>query len=623
MHRLTSQKTSSGPPAKPSAKESPSLAKSKAFAGVQGALAIFKEVAGKTGVPGLQEGVSGLIAVLAAVKNTDDVQALTKRIQDLAEMLKKATDDDKPVSKEMQERIDRLAQAWVKSGERVHEIGSKPYMKRLVTREIDAQAITGEVAKITSAIDSFMVETMLAIEFALDGTRTLIQTSSERVESKIDAAYQGIKDIMIRQDLYAGVVPHVPAAQYDADEKLMPCHDGTRADVLSTVFAWADYGDAASADELPTTSKLQTARVFWINGPGSAGTGKTTIAYTVAVHLAAQHTLGASFFCSRDDSSRRDPKMVILTIVHQLGCFCSDFKELVVSILKEDPSIVHAVVPRQVEILLVKPLLKLGSKMPFCVVVIDALDECRDGGATSTVLSALAAFITSLAPLKFLITSRPEARILESFRITRLDAVTQRYILHQIEPRVALADVQVYLNSNLQRIKAAFKIDDWSYLDDSEVLTDSSAGLFIFAATAIRHIEDPAHGDPKSQLSALKKVISSDVGSYSHLDQLYLQVLEDAFPVMSAELLGKLKMILGSIAVLNQPLSKASLSQLLSLPSGAFEAIASRLHSVIAIPDDDQEPIRLIHPSFYEFITDRSRCVPKFLWFEEAEKEFI
>ena len=55
---------------KPSAdnKETFHIAKSTTFAGVQTALNAFKEVAGKTGVPGLQEGIKALVIVLDAVQ---------------------------------------------------------------------------------------------------------------------------------------------------------------------------------------------------------------------------------------------------------------------------------------------------------------------------------------------------------------------------------------------------------------------------------------------------------------------------------------------------------------------------------------------------------------------------
>jgi gluconate kinase len=42
--------------------------------------------------------------------------------------------------------------------------------------------------------------------------------------------------------------------------------------------------------------------VFWLNG--LAGTGKSTIAQTIAERVFAEGQLGASFFCSRDVEDR-------------------------------------------------------------------------------------------------------------------------------------------------------------------------------------------------------------------------------------------------------------------------------------------------------------------------------
>lgn len=72
MHRLKSNKLSSGSSPNSKATTAPkepfSLSKSVAFAGLQSSLNVFKEIAGKTGVPGLQEGVQALVIVLAAVQ---------------------------------------------------------------------------------------------------------------------------------------------------------------------------------------------------------------------------------------------------------------------------------------------------------------------------------------------------------------------------------------------------------------------------------------------------------------------------------------------------------------------------------------------------------------------------
>jgi hypothetical protein len=65
MHRLSLDVLKSRLPSWPQTdKDAFYLAKSTAFAGLQTALNVFKEVAGKTGVPGLQEGVKALVVVL-------------------------------------------------------------------------------------------------------------------------------------------------------------------------------------------------------------------------------------------------------------------------------------------------------------------------------------------------------------------------------------------------------------------------------------------------------------------------------------------------------------------------------------------------------------------------------
>jgi hypothetical protein len=61
------------------------------------------------------------------------------------------------------------------------------------------------------------------------------------------------------------------------------CLHNTRVDVLRHIFDWADGQDKRC--------------IFWLNG--LAGTGKSTIARTVARKYSEQERLGASFFFSR------------------------------------------------------------------------------------------------------------------------------------------------------------------------------------------------------------------------------------------------------------------------------------------------------------------------------------
>jgi hypothetical protein len=96
----------------------------------------------------------------------------------------------------------------------------------------------------------------------------------------------------------------------------------------------------------------------------------------------------------------------------------------------------RAYLSRQTELkrlIFINPLRSLAGSFPPCVVVIDALDECKDSGTTSIILSSLSRHVDELSPLKFLVTSRPEHHITTAFRSRELIPATQRLILHEVE----------------------------------------------------------------------------------------------------------------------------------------------------------------------------------------------
>ena len=60
------------------------------------------------------------------------------------------------------------------------------------------------------------------------------------------------------------------------------------------------------------------AYIFWLNG--MAGTGKSTIARTVAREWAKKERLGASFFFSRGQGDRAHASKFFTTLAYQLAC---------------------------------------------------------------------------------------------------------------------------------------------------------------------------------------------------------------------------------------------------------------------------------------------------------------
>lgn len=57
------------------------------------------------------------------------------------------------------------------------------------------------------------------------------------------------------------------------------------------------------------------------------------------------------------------------------------------------------------------------------------------------------------------------------------------------------------------------------------------------------------------------------------------------------------------LVLLQDPLSSRSLECLLSLNGGTTDMALLHLHSVLVVPEYSDSEIRLLHPSFHDFLT--------------------
>src|SRR5882762_6673106 len=107
-----------------------------------------------------------------------------------------------------------------------------------------------------------------------------------------------------------------------AEREFAPrCLENTRVDVLSKIRDWFSDPKAPS--------------IFWLGG--LAGTGKSTIAHTVAETCEMEERLAASFFFSRDRFQRRSAKWFFSTIARQICIRHPEISPYVASKLRKDP----------------------------------------------------------------------------------------------------------------------------------------------------------------------------------------------------------------------------------------------------------------------------------------------
>ena len=377
------------------------------------------------------------------------------------------------------------------------------------------------------------------------------------------------------------------------------CLGGTRKDVLGEIEHWL--------------ISEQDKYVFWLNG--LAGTGKSTIAQTFAETTFADGKLGASFFCSRDFADRSNLQMIFPTLAFQLAYQYPRFRKELLQVLKARPDVGRESLCSQMEKLVVGPLKAVHIST---LIIIDALDECKDEEPASAILSILSRYADEIPDVKFFITGRPEPRIRSGFRLKSLRPITEVFRLHNVERSSVDSDIKLFFRTHLTEIvKARSDCDfteDWPNSLDIDILCEKAAGFFIYASTVVKLVAF-RHRTPTEQL---ERIISTPQNTThegrSGIDLLYTQVLEQAVADVDTdddddEIHRRFKAVVGTVLLVFNPLSVRALSDLLRMSS--IPTTLRSLHSLLLIPDGPEDPVRIFHKSFPDFLTDHKRCKDK------------
>jgi len=382
------------------------------------------------------------------------------------------------------------------------------------------------------------------------------------------------------------------------------CLKGTRADVLLQLERWLK-------DE-------RDHRVFWLNG--LAGTGKSTIAQTFAEIGFADGKLGASFFCSRDFENRSNLQAILPTLAYQLAYRYFPFREALLRVLRAKPGIAQESLCSQMERIIVGPL---KASRVRTLIIIDALDECKDEEPASAILSVLSRYADEIPNTKFFITGRPEPRICSGFRLRSLRPITEVLRLHDVKQTSVDSDIKLFFRIRLTDI-AKTRSDcnfsqDWPNSPDIDILCKKAAGLFIYASTVVKFIAFK-NRTPTEQLDRIISLPQDTTHEgRSGIDLLYTQVLGQAVDEVGTdaeEIYSCFRTVLGAVLLLLNPLSITALSDLLGV-SNILTTLRS-LHSLLLVPDSTEDPIRAFHKSFPDFLTDPVRCKDKQLFVEPA-----
>ncbi|CAE6499953.1 unnamed protein product [Rhizoctonia solani] len=363
------------------------------------------------------------------------------------------------------------------------------------------------------------------------------------------------------------------------------CTKDTRTTLLEESMSWSEDPGMA--------------KVYWMNG--MAGTGKTTIAYTLCEKLEARKQLAASFFCTRASPECREATQIIPTIAYQLARRFLPFRYSLCQQLKKDPDISNSQLSNQFNLLLKRPLLAAKDKLSEnLVVVVDALDECSDPHIVELFLDLLFRSVLEL-PIKFFVTSRPEPAIRNKM-MPESERSRSILYLHEIELSLVQADIELYLREELASIAPAD--------EDITELAEHAGSLFIYAATAMRYIRPVgAIVNSKARLKTILAVSAESQNKLSAIDALYTTILTAAIchQELEPEEQSRRRLVLWTAVCACEPVRIQTLSTLSGLGDKDDTMVALQpLRSVLHV-SEHSGLVTTLHASFPDFMFSQAR----------------
>ncbi|KAG8723258.1 hypothetical protein FRC09_004087 [Ceratobasidium sp. 395] len=418
--------------------------------------------------------------------------------------------------------------------------------------------------------------------------RAMISSESEEQIDAYTARFRGLRE---QFDTRVGVqalradeiermnvrLKPVNQASYDPDQQ---CIAGTRLGIINELSTWAQRPNA-------------DPRLAWVHGP--AGFGKSSIATSVCMRLDGG-TLGASFFCKRDSPELRDPRRVLTTIAYQLAIRWKPYRNAVMAAIREDPELHTHHLQALYDALFGSPLKMLSKQnRGILVLVVDALDECGDPATRKPLLRCLQDLSQLTHFLRVVITSRPDLDIQEFFAHKEVCWFAEFNVLEHD----ASDDIRVFVRNRLGNMVEAQDLP----ADAVEQVAHRASGLFIWARTACAFI---AGGIDKQKY--LDLVLSDS--NLTDINSLYTTAISASLPNTEGDNKACMLEFLGVVVATatRRPLSVSNLASLLRGRSQrVLEGVLSRLLSVLYVDHNRDNAVRVSHPSFMDYLTDRNR----------------
>ena len=397
-----------------------------------------------------------------------------------------------------------------------------------------------------------------------------------------------INTYRILKDLNLDGIAYASGAGLNTTKK---CLDGTRREILQEIVDWIHDPD------------VNAPRIFWLHG--QAGRGKSAIAHTIALWFKNVGGLGSCFCFARDRQTERRHEKMLSTIARDLANRDPAFRRALAKVIEEDNTLKTTPdVMQQWEKLLAEPLSKVsGGIVGKVVLVIDALDESGAESSRQHILSVLTSTEAALLPSNFriLLTLRPLSDItLALGKAKHVKAVS----LDNVSAVFTARDIRLYVSKELGAVED---------IGDREIneITRRADGLFEWAQLACEFVKPSTLGRTTEERFNELIMRASGEGA-TLLDSMYRSILDNLMEKAGKTGLARFHSLMRQILNTLEPLPMDGLHVMRKYfprESDHFRIgiILDFMGSLLSGVTDRSMPVRPLHASFFDFLTDQSR----------------
>ena len=393
---------------------------------------------------------------------------------------------------------------------------------------------------------------------------------------------------------------YVDGAGRDNSKRCLP---GTREGLLSEIKDWVDN----IGQDAP--------RVLWLSG--TAGKGKSAVAHTIANWFLERGDPGVCFCFDRTREAEHRHEKILCTMARDLADRDPIIRRALASAVRNDNELRHTKdITRQWKEFVLGPVGAASQAVAAPVLmVIDALDESGEARSRERILQMLAGNLDpdSSEPMKLpaniriLVTSRP----LDDISV-ELDAAphVSHISMNDLPAESTENDICLYISKKLSGPRNAFEEEHF------KELAQKADGLFEWARLACEYIKgtNKAGVDP---MDRFEDVIAGTSGSQNLLDDMYHRILTEIIPE-DTKAIARVRSVMAQVLASLEPLSMSALAAMRRHFPGVsnsykVELVMVPLGSLFAGTSDSHIPIRPLHASFYDFLTDESRSKKFFI----------